>query len=422
MFRKVFRTRSAWLFALLLCAPQGADTENSCKEDLFGGYPANFLSDSLPSDQRLRRQKLHRIQSCLHSNEDIYKAGADEFVRALGWDLLAAVIADDWLEKWQGPDTFLASSVLQALGAHPNASLRGTAQLDKLGYRYEMILMNQKAASKFKALLQSGPDQVRDGEPNLIDNFPQASRIVKGVWLRVPSGSYVRLGVWPSKYYLDPIGGAKLPMEKWKECVVVYRANQPPQDMNDCGEAKDRFVTVSSFVNIELTDENLKKYKFAAGNNSPNPELEPGDTMILVGLHLATKELADWTWSTFWWQPEWSRTDTPPALTPPEGKLSGQWKQFLGNTSISFSEPAQPLTQKPTGDGSYNVIFNPYLEGADLDDGTASNCMSCHSRASTSTSINPSQIRDFKLGLESAKDFEGATKTDYIWSLASLLK
>ncbi len=95
-----------------------------------------------------------------------------------------------------------------------------------------------------------------------------------------------------------------------------------------------------------------------------------GTVHILVGFHVATREIENWVWATFWWH------DAPTQGPFAEGRprhMAEPWNQFLMNVSYSMDEP-------PETDGSPHIAYNPYLEGT-LFDGTKSNCMSCHRRA-----------------------------------------
>lgn len=69
--------------------------------------------------------------------------------------------------------------------------------------------------------------------------------------------------------------------------------------------------------------------------------------LLLFGLHVITKETADWTWSTFWWQAD-----------PGQGKfaygrpaptvLRGFWRNYVMDSTLSMQTPpeAQAITGK----------------------------------------------------------------------------
>jgi hypothetical protein len=104
--------------------------------------------------------------------------------------------------------------------------------------------------------------------------------------------------------------------------------------------------------------------------------VRPGDYLVLVAMHIATKEISDWVWATIWWhdQPEEgafarARPDT----------VRGAWRNYLMDVAFDDALPQ-------AADGGPHVSFNPWLEARFPDQGsgggTVSNCMTCHRRAS----------------------------------------
>ncbi len=97
--------------------------------------------------------------------------------------------------------------------------------------------------------------------------------------------------------------------------------------------------------------------------------------VLLAGLHIATREQANWVWATYWWhdQPDMAPFgDGRPAFLQPDRSV---WGNYLMDVAYDMDFP----TEK---DGKPHIAFNPWLEGTDVD-GLVSNCMSCHRRAST---------------------------------------
>ena len=96
---------------------------------------------------------------------------------------------------------------------------------------------------------------------------------------------------------------------------------------------------------------------------------------ILVGMHVITKEIPNWVWATFWWHDGALSGDSAFAADRKGIRFSGNvWRNYLMDFSVDMDRPWRP-------DGSPKVTFNPYIEAA-FPDGTHSNCMSCHLRAS----------------------------------------
>ena len=141
------------------------------------------------------------------------------------------------------------------------------------------------------------------------------------------------------------------------------------------------YVSVDEFYNFEVTDPVAASVLLPPGETV----LERGDRMILVGMHLATKEIPSWFWATFWWTPPRYADLRPQTLIdqqnlamadqPDELKNRSPWNRYMTDTTVSLSKPPDANNHPKRG-------FNPYLEAPMQDYGTSSNCMVCHSRAS----------------------------------------
>lgn len=419
--------RIAKVFTFLTLTQQHyLKSQRFCSDIAPTNYPSDFLNDgedksTVDVKRQLRRERLANLRYCLteeHGAATPEVADTVGFVRMMGWDLLGQVVKEPWFLKWPGPDLkpnpVLRSVLLQPEGNPPSSDVPET---------FQSIHLNPAANEAFRELTLKAGLFYKAGEPNLFPGFPQSSRVLKAIWRRVPKGGDLKLGVWGG------VSGIKNPesprkASEWSDCVVVDAIGHAPTLDTKCPGGKvAQHVSVAEFFQFTVEDPGAIPVSFLSQKGTPNFGLANGDTMILVGLHLASKEIPDWTWSTFWWQPESTQDfpefvefvkDKPKSLREPKQR----WKDFVGNTSISFLYPASERTATAKG-GAYNVIFNPYLEAAELKYGTVSNCMSCHSRASTSGTIVRGTVRDsMEIGLETVKDFEGNTKTDYSWSLA----
>jgi hypothetical protein len=164
-------------------------------------------------------------------------------------------------------------------------------------------------------------------------------------------------------------------------------------------------------------------------NAGQTPEL--GDYVVLLAMHVTTKEIGDWTFQTFWWTP--TPTRAPFGNDRPRGVI-GPFVNYAMCTAYSTVTPRAP-------DGGPPVCFNPYLETdlgptkpyvldgksypADPTAGTRSNCMNCHRRAGYPAfeAGNPASAnfaRVFNDGYLSPDDpyFAPLVKTDFLWSIA----
>lgn len=173
----------------------------------------------------------------------------------------------------------------------------------------------------------------------------------------------------------------------------------------------------------------------------PDTEAVAGDYAILVAMHVSSRELARWTWQTFWWTPTPDDPHEPSssvlaAARPPQ--LRGAARHYAMALSYTMLSPNEPYVG---GDHAAPVVYvyNPYIEArfapVDLPDsragldpagrpatnnhGTQTNCLSCHIQAT----YNPRQLvtaprftgaRYVDLG---AAEFVGTLQTDFLWAL-----
>jgi hypothetical protein len=190
--------------------------------------------------------------------------------------------------------------------------------------------------------------------------------------------------------------------------------------------------------------------------------------LIVQGLHITTKEIANWTWQTFWWTPDPDRPPLPSSTVlaacrpaqlqgaarhyaaaigysmvfPPRdesGAVYASPQARSGNTPGRV-EPSRSNLGKPTVAESV-YCYNPYMEtyfGPDRlpaskpgtylgrpvanNLGVQTNCMSCHAQAcfltlpSLPDFIFPLYTGDQDIDLNGPQ-FQGKLKVDFLWSI-----
>jgi|CZKI01.1.fsa_nt_gi hypothetical protein len=199
---------------------------------------------------------------------------------------------------------------------------------------------------------------------------------------------------------------------------------------------------VSSMINHRLSA--LEAAQFNA--EQPGASASAGDYAVLVAMHVAGREIARWTWQTFWWTPTPNSPQVPSSeaiagLRP--AQLAGAPRNYAMALGYDMLTPGQPSVGGQNS-GSAIYTYNPYLEArfspANLPDslpgsgpdgrpasnnvGVNCNCMSCHIRAN----YNPA-------GLASAPRYSGARYTgmddpqfagtlqvDLLWSLPEIAR
>ncbi|MEQ1601994.1 MAG: hypothetical protein HOP04_02655 [Methylophilaceae bacterium] len=94
-------------------------------------------------------------------------------------------------------------------------------------------------------------------------------------------------------------------------------------------------------------------------------DIKEGDYALLTSMHIATREVDDWTWQTFWWQPKDKQTSADLGI-PPDLKsrfLQKDWKPlsyFKIGVGYDYLTPASRATHA----NEAIISSNPYLEGA----------------------------------------------------------
>jgi hypothetical protein len=257
-----------------------------------------------------------------------------------------------------------------------------------------------------------------------IDEFPPEAIVLKAFW-RPVSSTRVDVGVWTWKGW--PKNPPTIKESQWEgytrippECVVAGAAVPP------CLSAEDSFITATTDeVQVKCVEEGC-------------PPVSPGEKLVLLGLHIASKERPDWFWATLWWRGgRVPRTNgnawTCDNAQRPDALKTGRWSNYSLDVSTSFelSKPAVTggdLAEcgAPESIGTINeqlrAAFNPFVEGV-VEDGRKSSCIDCHGRASTypnNLKITPpvTTADDSYPGL---RDFQGHIRSDYLWSVARRL-
>ena len=261
------------------------------------------------------------------------------------------------------------------------------------------------------------------------------------------------LPVWDPGYPPPP-GGAPPMHTTWTSAVAVDPGGRHPEgtrvQVNVNGPADKPnlewapTVRLSRFYSHRLTNPQdvadarmyMTMMSSAAGeqerfvtNAGQTPEL--GDWIVLLGMHVTTKEIGDWTFQTFWWMPQ-ARTGPfaagrPAFVRPP-------FDNYLRCTAYSTVSPKGP-------GGALPICFNPYLEtdlGAtkpytmdgktfppDPMAGTRANCQNCHRRAAYPAfdpkvpyAANMGHVYNDGYRAPSDPYFAKLLKVDFMWSIA----
>jgi hypothetical protein len=197
---------------------------------------------------------------------------------------------------------------------------------------------------------------------------------------------------------------------------------------------------VSSMINHRLSA--LEAQQFNKGQ--PGSNVTTGDYAVLVAMHVAGREIARWTWQTFWWTPTPSNPQLPSskaiaALRP--SALTGPARNYAMSLGYGIETPSQPNVGGQNS-GAEMYVYNPYLEArfipinlpdsipgnnpdgfpAQNNYGTQCNCMSCHMRANFNPNALATAPRYSGARYTDMNDpqFEGTLQVDLLWSLPEL--
>ncbi len=211
--------------------------------------------------------------------------------------------------------------------------------------------------------------------------FPREAIVAKSAWWPVPRGGVAALPVWDGVGNRPQSAGNDYP--GWPRRVAVCdRAGQPQPsrvDVELLGSliADVRCEPIARFERIVLDDALA-----AAVSTDPAARglaamvlgrpLAAGDSLLLVALHVATGETADWVWGTFWWH------DAAGGADAARDDSASSWRHYRMAVAFDAELPRAP-------DGGPLVAFNPWFEARFPDSGqgagVSSNCVSCHRRA-----------------------------------------
>jgi hypothetical protein len=220
---------------------------------------------------------------------------------------------------------------------------------------------------------------------------------VKASWRVVPRGQALPIGIWIDS---QTSGGTEDTWGKWIQVDGVGGATASTRSGGHWDPARRIMpdAQLQDFYSVVLGSPG----DFLSAGLTPDlkTQLHPGDSLILVGLHVAAKRDADWIWTTFWWTPD--NISEPLRSRMPAGTTQDRrWHHLAMNVDVSMLL-----------DAFHPPVFNPYIEGTTIL-GPSTNCMGCHKNASSQDAVNPRpKPPDFT---------ENTVQLDYVWALQRIL-
>lgn len=214
-------------------------------------------------------------------------------------------------------------------------------------------------------------------ERRTIAPFPRDALAIKTVWTVVHARGLTPVSVWDGTGDAEPAA--------WPRTVMVGRGGVP----------------LGRFHHLPIAAADL------AAIRAIDPTARAGDHLVLLAVHLTTREIPDWIWATWWWH---DRPDEGPFAAGRPAAPGGAWRNYLMDVAYSAETPRE-------ADGTPNAAFNPYLETSP--GGHASNCLACHQGA-VWTPAGPAPFLPVTRGSRPPDDplFRSGTRLDFIWSIA----
>jgi hypothetical protein len=264
-----------------------------------------------------------------------------------------------------------------------------------------------------------------------IPEFPRDSVVVKTFWRPVSDQGKgpVKVGVWQWTA-LRPHDYGPFPETNWGHAQVCVELDR--RDGSRCLDAK------TSFVTLKTTAENGPGFTCPSSVPADCPKLRKGTTLLLLAMHVASKEKPDWFWATFWWKgiertngasPEKASWTCDNAQRP-SALAAGPWSNYSLNLTTGFKQRKPDVLKEDLQTcGEPPIIglneqqlaaYNPFVEGVMIN-GRKSSCIDCHSRAYNNNTDrfdipDPCSDGEDKPKLE---DFQGKIRTDYLWTVAN---
>lgn len=211
--------------------------------------------------------------------------------------------------------------------------------------------------------------------------FPRSAIVIKALWYPVHRDRPVSVPIWDGTPASPDDAGN--PPRAWPRRVTI----------------DPRTGGVRAFLHRTLRDDDELA---AARRVAHDPDLAAGDFLVLLAMHVTTKEIPDWVWATYWWHDR--PDDGAFAAGRPPG-LAGAARHYLMDVAYRADDV----------DGAPHVCMNPWLE-ARFPGGLHSNCLTCHQRAAFGANV----YLPITHALLEPDDpyFRGKTTTDFLWTLA----
>jgi hypothetical protein len=280
----------------------------------------------------------------------------------------------------------------------------------------------------------------KDGQIGVIPPFPSNAITLKPHYFAAKATSnLIQLPVWhgePAKpqgydypdwgtYVYADTTNSQQPGKVLTPVTITDPNIQPTQ-----AQIEAATCNLSDFIYFKM-DSVMAAY--VNGFSDGEQTLVEGDVAILMGMHVATKEISNWTWQTFYWDPNPAAPNFPGTNRGKPAQITGAPAHYSAAQAYAMLAPNQPISGGKNDPTFKTVIaYNPYLEAhfdfrplnppnrydTAFQYGIQTNCMSCHAMATTNPSGRTARYTtDQYIDMSDTTYFKSLVQLDFAWSI-----
>ncbi len=274
-----------------------------------------------------------------------------------------------------------------------------------------------------------------------INPFPTTSIFIKPTYLEYPAKALMlQMPVWldppnpPDSLNVFDGPGTQFPFCVYVDVKNAQANNKKLVPVTIGCKSPDSIANatcnLNDFINftVDSTMANFMNQQDSIQGLSGPGAATAGNRVLLVAMHVGTKEVSNWTWQSFYWTPLPSTPGAPSSdlaanLMP--STVHGAARHYAANAAYVMTTP----NNAPDSKAGSMFGYNPYLEGGfgpstfnipnvyrrDFKYGMQSNCMTCHALAVPSNATGYST--DQFINLNDPVLFKGQVKLDFAWSI-----
>jgi hypothetical protein len=282
----------------------------------------------------------------------------------------------------------------------------------------------------------------RDNEIGVIPAFPSDAITLKPHYFAAtPESNLIQIPVWhgepnPPQAYDYPDWGtyvyadtsnSQQPGKAVTPVVITDPSQQPTPE-----QIAAATCNLSDFIYFKM-DSAMAAYTNTFSDGGPDT-LQAGDIAILMGMHVGTKEISNWTWQTYYWDPNPSAPNFPGTNRAKPSQITGAPAHYSAAQAYAMLAPNQPISGGQNNPLFKPVIaYNPYLEAkfgpgvfssvpnkynANYQYGIQTNCMSCHAMATANQQGNGlGYTTDQYIDMSDTAMFKNYVQLDFAWSI-----